>query len=60
MQAGDADVVEALHAVAEELGRQRRLLGDGDVGRAGADDGDVAAIGGVREGATEYDARRRW
>ena len=49
VQAGDADVVEAVDFVAVELGRQCSLLGDGQVARAGAgdDDASVAGRGGL-------------
>ena len=42
MQAGDADVVEALDVVAHQLGGARRLFGDRQVGRAGGGDDDRA------------------
>ncbi len=40
MDAGDADVVNAVDGAAEELGGDGGLFGDGDVAGAGADDGD--------------------
>src|SRR3712207_1246319 len=42
VDAGDARVPDALDAVAHRLGRQRRLLADGDVARPGRDDEDYA------------------
>ena len=36
VEAGDADVVQPLDRVAHHLGGDRRLLGDRQVGRAGA------------------------
>ena len=38
VQAGDADVVEAIDRVAHQLRGDRRFLGDGQIGRAGARD----------------------
>ena len=38
VQAGDADVVEPVDRVAHDLRGDRRLLGDGQIGRAGAGD----------------------
>ncbi len=43
MDAGDADVVQARDAVARQLGRQRRFLGDRQVGRAGSNHQDLSA-----------------
>src|SRR6266436_4731683 len=42
MEPSDADVVNALDAIAEELGAERGLLGDWDIGSSGADDHDRA------------------
>ena len=42
MKAGDADVVQAIDAIAHQLERHGRLLGDRQVGRAGARDQDRA------------------
>lgn len=44
MQPRDADIEVARHARAHHLRDDRRLLRDGDVGRAGRDDGDVARL----------------
>ena len=46
MKTGDADVVEAVDGVAHELGRDRRLFRDGQVGRSGGRDDDGAASRG--------------
>ncbi len=45
MQAGDADVVDALDAVAHQLGGDRGLFGDGKIRRAGRRDDDGAFAG---------------
>ena len=42
MNAGDADVVQPLDAVAHQVGGDGRLLGDRQVGRAGGGDDDGA------------------
>ena len=46
VQAGDANIVEAVDFVTIELGRQRGFLGDGQVARAGAGDDDAPVAGG--------------
>ena len=50
MQAGDADIVEAGDGGAEELGGEGGFFGDGEVGGAGAEDGDVAGVFGLECG----------
>ena len=42
MDAGDADVVEPLDAVAHHVGGDDRFLGDRQIGRAGGGDDDRA------------------
>ena len=42
VEAGDADVVQAVDVVAHQLGRARRFFGDRQVGRAGRGDQDRA------------------
>ena len=45
VEAGDADVVEALDVVAHQLGGERRFFGDRQVRRAGGGDDDRALAG---------------
>ena len=45
VDAGDADVVEPLDAIAHQVGGDRRFLGDRDIRRAGRRDGDRALAG---------------
>ena len=44
MDAGDTDVVHAVGGAAHELGGDRGLLGDRDIGRAGATDDDAGTL----------------
>ncbi len=46
VDAGHADVVQAVDVVAHQLSRAGRLLGDRQVGRAGRDDQNAALAGG--------------
>ena len=71
MQAGHADVADALDAVAHDFGGDGGFLGHGQIARAGADDGDGAgafarglffdgdaARDFVMDGALEFFAQR--
>ena len=48
VQAGHADVVDALHAVAHDFGGDGGFLGHRQIARAGADDGDETGALGQR------------
>ena len=58
MDARHAHIVEAPHLVAEELRGERRLLGHGQIARAGAGDGHHSVPVG-RGHAAEHDEPRR-
>ena len=51
MQARDADVVEPIDGVPHDFRRDRRFLGDGQVGRAGGRDDDGSPAGWHRRRA---------